>query len=74
MKFLPFVFLRASEIHKKLAHENLHPISKKPTLLVWLVVLYADIASFPGPAQLSVADTLFRTASDGKLGGAWERG
>ena len=26
------------------------------------------LASFPGPAQL------FRTASDGKLGGAWERG
>ena len=29
------------------------------------------LASFPGPAQLSVA---FSTASDGKLGGAWERG
>ena len=27
------------------------------------------LASFPGPAQLSVT-----TASDGKLGGAWERG
>ena len=38
------------------------------------------IASFPGPAQLFVAistekqDTLFHTASDRKLGGAWERG
>ena len=37
---------------------------------------YIDqVASFPGPAQLSVAiSTLFRTASDEKLGGAWERG
>ena len=29
------------------------------------------VASFPGPAQLSVACS---TTSDGKLGGAWERG
>ena len=29
------------------------------------------LASFPGPAQLSVA---ISTASDEKLGGAWERG
>ena len=28
----------------------------------------SSLASFPGPAQLSVA------SSDGKLGGAWERG
>ena len=33
-----------------------------------------SLASFPGPAQLSVAITLFRTASEEKLGGAWERG
>ena len=43
------------------------------------------VASFPGPTQLFVAcsteeweDTmlspLFCTASDGRLGGAWERG
>ena len=33
------------------------------------------LASFPGPAQLFITITaLFRTASDGKLGGAWERG
>ena len=30
-----------------------------------------SIASFPGPTQLFVA---FRTANDGKLGGAWEQG
>ena len=29
------------------------------------------LASFPGPAQLPIA---FNTASDEKLGGAWERG
>ena len=29
------------------------------------------LASFPGPAQLSVA-YMYRTVSDGKLGGAWE--
>ena len=36
-----------------------------------------DVASFPGPAQLFVAcstEKLYRTNSDGKLGGAWERG
>ena len=35
------------------------------------------LASFPGPAQLSVACSTIKrghTASDGKLGGAWERG
>ena len=33
------------------------------------------VASFPGPAQLSIAiSTLFHTASDEKLGGAWKRG
>ena len=29
------------------------------------------LASFPGPTQLPVT---YRTASDGKLGGTWERG
>ena len=42
------------------------------------VIFYTScVASFPGPTQLSVAcstDKLYRTASDGKLGGAWERG
>jgi len=35
-----------------------------------------DIASFPGPAQLSVACSIASdgTATNGKLGGAWERG
>ena len=33
------------------------------------------LASFPGPASFpSLITRLFRTASDGKLGGAWERG
>ena len=36
------------------------------------------IASFPGPAQVSVTCSavrrVFHTASDGKLDGAWERG
>ena len=33
------------------------------------------LASFPGPAQLSVAiSTVIHTASDEKLGGAWVRG
>ena len=41
-------------------------------LLIGYVV---SLASFPGLAQLSVAySTLFHTVSDGKLGGAWERG
>jgi len=39
---------------------------------------HAHLASFPGPAQLSVACSTDwkgpRTESDGKLGGAWERG
>ena len=36
----------------------------------------SDVASFPGPAQLSVtcSNPLFHIASDRKLGGAWERG
>ena len=38
-----------------------------------------DLASFPGPAQLSVAFSTVKwervsTESDGKLDGAWERG
>ena len=50
--------------------------------IIWILLL--TVASFPGPAQLSVAistmrkdtklSTLFRTASDEKLGGAWKRG
>ena len=52
--------------------------------------LELDVASFPGPAQLSVACSTVKrerdrvrvmvrvrvrvTVSDGKLGGAWERG
>ena len=32
------------------------------------------VASFPGPAQLSVAYSTVLAVSDGKLGGAWERG
>ena len=32
------------------------------------------VASFSGPAQLSVACPLLRTASNRKLGGAWEQG
>ena len=40
------------------------------------VVSDRKLASFPGPTQLFVAitPTLFCTASDEKLGGAWERG
>ena len=35
----------------------------------------STVASFPGPAQLSVAiSAVFRAASDENLGGAWERG
>ena len=46
--------------------------------------MYSKLASFPGPAQLFVACSTekrgelgifsHRTNSDGKLGGAWERG
>ena len=48
--------------------------------------LELDVALFPGPAQLSVACSTVKrervtvrvrvrvTVSDGKLGGAWERG
>ena len=48
--------------------------------------LELDVASFPGPAQLSVACSTVKrervrvrvrvrvTVSDRKLGGAWERG
>ena len=40
--------------------------------LIWCSL---ELASFPGSTQLSVASsTLFQTASDGKLGGAWEWG
>ena len=37
-------------------------------LIYTIYVKYMDLASFPGPAQL------FCTASNKKLGGAWERG
>ena len=39
--------------------------------LVQSPLTVADLASYPGPAQLSVACS---TRSDGKLGGAWVRG
>ena len=42
-----------------------HLINVQPVVIV---------ALFPGSAQLSVACSSDRTASDGKLGGAWERG
>ena len=35
------------------------------------MLAWNNIASFPGPAQLSIA---ISTASDRKLNGAWERG
>ena len=35
------------------------------------IVTVDVLASFPGPTQLSVT---ISTASNGKLGGAWERG
>ena len=37
---------------------------------VFILVTCFFLASFPGPTQLSVTCS----ASDGKLGGAWERG
>ena len=49
-------------------------------MLLSLEITYITtrLASFPGPAQLSVAIStvkrVSRTASDEKLGGAWERG
>ena len=38
-----------------------------------IIAQWSELASFPGPAQLSVACSTV-TASDGKLGRAWERG
>ena len=40
--------------------------------LFWNPFMPDFLASYPGPAQLSV--TCYHTGSDGKLGGAWERG
>ena len=40
--------------------------------LFWNPFMPDFLASYPGPAQFSI--TCYRTGSDGKLGGAWERG